>query len=146
MLLCRSSLHDIALIKLYRIESHTNLNFVIVLNPNSGPGDDRLPDESYSAEIPRLNAYANVRTIGYVRLDYCKRTLSHVKEDIAKYAGWSSAAQSSNLGVEGIFFDETPDQYSAHVASYLDTVNCVVKESLGIQGARLVRTHVQASR
>jgi Spherulation-specific family 4 len=118
------------------ISAHPNLNFVVVLNPNSGPGVDWQPDECYAAEILRLNAQANVRAVGYVRIDYCRRPLHQVSEDIAKYAGWS---QHAGLGVQGIFFDETPNLYSPHVAGYLDAVNQTVKKSTGIGGRRLVR-------
>ena len=121
-----------------RITSHPNLEFVIVVNPNSGPGTELLPDASYAAEIPLLNAQINVRTVGYVRLDYCKRSLAEVEDDVAKYAGWSTDP-ALGLGMQGIFFDETPNLHSSRLAAYLNSVNRMVKESEGIGGSRLVR-------
>lgn len=77
-------------------------------------------------------------TVGYVRIDYCKRNLTEVFRDVAKYAGWSKDNAKSGLGVHGIFLDETPNLYSASKASYLDTVGQCVKASAGILGDRLV--------
>lgn len=78
-----------------RIAKHPGLNFVVIINPNSGPGVDPagwLPDQRYMREIRRLTAKANVQTVGYVRLDYCRRNLVEVEQDIRKYANWAEAA------------------------------------------------------
>lgn len=113
------------------------------MNPHNGPGGApfSLPDEHYAREIPKLNARPNVCTVGYVRIDYCKRNKDEVFQDVATYAGWSRANDPGTgvtLGLHGIFFDETPNLYSKNVASYLDSANAQVKRSEGILGDRLV--------
>ncbi|RMD42867.1 hypothetical protein DV735_g2291, partial [Chaetothyriales sp. CBS 134920] len=97
--------------------------------------DSSLPDATYSIEIPKLNALANVTTVGYVRIDYCKRPFETVKEDIEKYANWSTV---EGLGIQGIFFDETPNLYSPDVVKYLADMDEIVKAEQGILGDRLV--------
>jgi len=120
------------------ISAHPDLNFTIILNPHNGPGSSPLPDANYALEIPRLNSRANVRTVGYVRVNYCKKDLTEVCQEVARYGGWSKDYAGSGLAVQGIFFDETPNQYSADVAAYLDTISRQVKDTFGILGDRMV--------
>lgn len=124
----------------HRIRMHPTLHFTIILNPNSGPGSSPHPDASYGLEIPRLSAYSNVTTVGYIRIDYCKKPLATVYEEIAMYAGWGKAGQG--MGVQGVFFDETPNLYQPDVKAYLDDISGRVKGTLGL-GERLVsaRSH-----
>lgn len=140
------------------------LTFVVIINPNSGPGVDTegwLPDESYTKEIPRLTSYFNVVLVGYVRLDYCRRQLAEVENDVMKYGNWAGKCSSSSgsiqstkfnsegshrpkdcgrseLGVQGIFFDEVPNLFDENTAAYLDTVGSIAKATDGILGDRLV--------
>jgi hypothetical protein len=114
-----------------RISAYPDLTFVVILNPHNGPGSSEFPDVKYAIEIPKLNAWPNVITVGYVRIDYCKRDLAEVFRDVTKYSGWAD-------GVQGIFLDETPNLYTASVASYLDGVDRFVKNTVGILGSRLV--------
>lgn len=110
----------------------------MILNPHNGPGASPLPDADYSREIPRLNTAANVCTLGYVCVNYCKRDLTDVCQDIAKYARWAKDYAKSGLAVHGIFIDETPNHHSANAAAYLNTVDQFVKDTSGILGERLV--------
>jgi hypothetical protein len=125
-------------IPMCRIEDYPNLQFTIIVNPHNGPGSSALPDAQYSQEIPKLNAHANVCTLGYVSTRWCQRDQSEVLQDIATYAGWSKEHGTSELAVHGIFFDETPNQYSAEVGAYLTSIDNTVKETSGILGDRLV--------
>lgn len=50
------------------LDAFPTLQFNVVVNPNSGPGDDTLPDSNYVAAVAALNAYPNVQTIGYVQV------------------------------------------------------------------------------
>jgi hypothetical protein len=111
---------------------------VVILNPHNGPGAADFPDANYLREIPRLNACANVCTVGYVRINYCKRSMEEVVRDIDTYAGWAKDYTKSGLGVHGIFFDEVHNLYSESVATYLNTFDQIVKEMDGIQRDRLV--------
>jgi hypothetical protein len=114
-----------------RVSAYPNLTFVVILNPHNGPGSSEFPDAKYAMEIPKLNTWPNVITVGYVRIDYCKRDLAGVFRDVTKYSG-------SADGVQGIFLDETPNLYTVSVASYLDGVDRFVKDTVGILGSRLV--------
>jgi hypothetical protein len=115
------------------------LDFIIVLNPNSGPGAPPWwPNADYIREIPKLNAQPNVQTLGYVATTYCKRPISEVVSDIASYANWVADPQLLGLWVNGIFFDETPNVFSEAAQGYLETITSAVKAQSGIMGAKLV--------
>jgi hypothetical protein len=124
------------------VTSHPDLYFTVVINPYSGPGPNSLPDGNYTREIPKLNAYGNVRTIGYVSTAWTTRNLSAVLDDIAKYGGWAS--ENSSLTLQGIFFDETPSIFDRAGAGYLDTIGTAVKASDSL-GQRLVGQSNSAS-
>lgn len=140
-----------------RISDYPDLQFIVIVNPNSGPGvdpDGWLPDKHYSREIPRLTERPNVTIVGYVRVDYCRRPLKEVLEDIRKFANWSGTAfrdsissQQSNIdsvsggvqfAIQGIFFDEVPNVWKVEYAGYLEDVGILVKGVDGILGDRLV--------
>ncbi|KAF1999705.1 hypothetical protein P154DRAFT_467035 [Amniculicola lignicola CBS 123094] len=128
---------DVTWQPLYKaIKDHPQVDFVVVVNPNSGPGSSTLPGHDYEREVPKLNAFPNVLTVGYVLIDYCKRPLHDVCDDIDRYAAW--AQQASSLGVGGIFLDETPNHYSAGRALYLTALSGFIKDKEGLLGGRLV--------
>ncbi|CAG8959326.1 hypothetical protein HYFRA_00013096 [Hymenoscyphus fraxineus] len=118
------------------IQAHPKLNFTVIINPSSGPGSSPLPDSSYTPEIQKLNAFSNVRTVGYVRTGYGSRNISEVLADVNTYSGWASN-QSANIAMHGIFFDEAPYLYSQQNAAFLVTINQAVKNSTGIQPDRI---------
>ncbi|RAH41110.1 spherulation-specific family 4 protein [Aspergillus brunneoviolaceus CBS 621.78] len=118
------------------ITERPDLNFTVIINPSSGPGNTTYPDEAYSTEVERLASYANVRRVGYVRTGYATRNISSVLADVSTYAGWAN--QSAELAMDGIFFDEAPYVYSADKVEYMNTINAVVKNSTGLQGERMV--------
>ncbi|KAI9368935.1 Spherulation-specific family 4, partial [Aspergillus egyptiacus] len=125
------------------IHHNPTVDFLVIVNPNSGPGDGPLPDANYARELPRLNNYRNVTTVGYIRIDYCRKPLSEAGDEIARYAGWSRPAEpNSKLGVSGIFVDETPnlvgDSSERREEAYLRALNRVIKSQEGILGGRLV--------
>lgn len=123
----------------FSISAHPDLEFFIIINPNSGPGDAPWwPNEDYVREIPRLNACPNVVTLGYVRATYCKRPLEDVFEDIDTYAVRAEDVAFPGLGLQGVFVDETVNLYSEDAKKYLDQVDQKVKKSQGIAGRKLV--------
>lgn len=77
-------------------------------------------------------------TVGYVRMQYCKRSVEQVYDDIAVYAGWSKDHESSGIYVEGIFLDEAPNEYSDDIGKYLNSITGKVKSASGILGKKLV--------
>lgn len=115
------------------------MHFLIVINPNSGPGEPPAPDARYSHELPLFNTKANVTTVGYVRMQYCKRSLDKVYQDVDIYGGWSKDHESSGIYVEGIFLDESPNEYSDEVGKFLNSVSEKIKSTSGILGKKLVR-------
>lgn len=121
------------------VQAHPNLNFTVIINPNSGPGESALPDSSYTPEIAKLNSFPNVRTVGYVRTGYGTRNISDVLADVTTYSGWSSGV---NISMHGIFFDEAPYDYSDENAAFLLTINQAVKNSTGIQPDRIVSNSI----
>lgn len=81
------------------------MNWLAVVNPDSGPGATGKPgndDVNYISGIEQLNAQPNVKTIGYVRTNYGASPAADLNANITTYASWSS-----NVAVDGIFFDET---------------------------------------
>lgn len=108
------------------------------MNPNSGPGAAPLPGHDYEREVPRLNAFANVCTVGYVLIDYCRRPLHDVCHDIDRYAGWAADYQNTKLGVQGIYLDETPNHHSTGRALYLEALTRYIKAKDGLMGQRMV--------
>ncbi|ORY18990.1 cell surface protein [Clohesyomyces aquaticus] len=120
------------------ITCHPNVNFLVIVNPNSGPGGIPLPSHDYVREIPKLNAAENVYTVGYIRVHYCKRPISEVYDEIDTYAGWAKDFERSGLGVKGILLDETPNHFSKERAEYLDALRKHIKLASGILGDRLL--------
>ncbi|KAF2017686.1 hypothetical protein BU24DRAFT_478809 [Aaosphaeria arxii CBS 175.79] len=122
----------------YRITAHPAVDFLVVVNPNSGPGDKPLPGHDYEREVPKLNALPNVYTVGYIRIDYCRKPLHDVCEEIDRYAGWAEDFDQRGLGVKGIFVDETPNHYSAGRALYLEAVHKHIRATPGILEKQLI--------
>lgn len=130
---------------IHSIATHPNVEFVVIVNPNSGPyaeypnsalGRLSLPGHDYCREIPKLNIFKNVTVIGYVRIDYCKKPLSEVFAEIETYAAWS---REPGLAVEGIFVDETPNHYSAEKVAFLEAIKHGIRSGLtGLAGTSLV--------
>lgn len=113
---------------------------MVVINPNSGPyngsGKEPLPGHDYIREIPKLSVFSNVIIVGYVRVDWCKRPLDDVFDEIDTYAGWSQ--ENPHLEMDGILLDETPNHYTKARSEYLDVVNRHIRTVDGISEARLV--------
>ncbi|KAF2660964.1 hypothetical protein K491DRAFT_588109 [Lophiostoma macrostomum CBS 122681] len=122
------------------VVAHPSIDFIVIVNPNSGPGAPPWwPNTDYTREIPKLKACKNVQTVGYVRTNYCMRAIEEVVEDIATYAQWSHEPGIDKLGVEGIFFDETPNASpDKGNFEYLSAITRRVKETEGILGNRTV--------
>jgi hypothetical protein len=101
------------------------VDFIIVINPASGPGAGSTPDPNYTREITRLNEYPNVRTIGYVAVNYGRKPLDAAYSEVDKYSGW--AGVDSLLAMQGIFLDESPQIADEHNSTYLEQVRTYIK-------------------
>lgn len=78
--------------------SHPELDFLVVVNPNSGPGADILPDANYIEALARLTAAPNVKVIGYVHCSYGKRLLDELVAEVSAYRGWAHASERREDG------------------------------------------------
>lgn len=108
----------------------------MIVNPHSGPGAMTIPGPNYVSAIKRLNAVPNVRTVGYVRTGYTRRDIDLVVGDVATYSAWSQ--YDADLAMHGIFFDETPHDYSSFKREYLATANQAVGNASGLREPKLV--------
>ncbi|KAJ7928216.1 Spherulation-specific family 4 [Mycena leptocephala] len=103
------------------VTANPTLPFLIVINPNSGPGSaNTQPDTNYQSCIASLKSHANVRVIGYVATGFGGRSSSAVTTDIATYGQWGAAYRPT-----GIFFDETEatTQFVSLYQSYATSVH-----------------------
>lgn len=124
---------------LRRAASYPRVQFTAIINPNSGPGDGALPNESYTQAIQTLNSLGNVRTIGYVATTWCHKNLNLVLDEITVYAGWGISDHS--LSLSGIFFDETPTRYTSEYVSYLQTMSRAVRRHHGLRDGFVGKSH-----
>jgi hypothetical protein len=126
-----------------RVTAHPDVNFTVILNPDSGPGSTQYPCDDYVSQIQRLNAYPNIQTVGYVPTAYATRNITSVLQDVSTYSGWASYATSpattTSLALHGIFFDEVVSEYSAEAVDYMKTINQAVKNASGLVSNRTVR-------
>ncbi|KAK5170097.1 uncharacterized protein LTR77_004681 [Saxophila tyrrhenica] len=118
------------------VSTNQEVNFTVIVNPDSGPGQSAGPGNDYVSAISRLTAAPNVQTVGYVRTGYGTRDIDTVLRDVDIYSRWSQLA--NGLAVSGIFFDEAPHDYSQQKQQYMATANQAVKESTGIREPRLI--------
>jgi hypothetical protein len=122
-----------------RIRDHPDVNFRVVINPGSGPGPSSLPDANYTRDIPKLTSKPNVRVLGYVATTYATRDQLKVLRDVETYANWPKVSANIGLAVHGIFFDETPQQYTASAEKYLQELTASVRELPGLGPDNFVR-------
>ncbi|CAG8981998.1 hypothetical protein HYALB_00004866 [Hymenoscyphus albidus] len=108
------------------IESHPSTTFAIIINPQSGPGPNPVPDTNFTIQIPRLNQYHNVLNVGYVPTNYSHRPLESVVSDIQTYARWHSNALRG-MGLSGIFLDETPSEWSDEAGMFYQSIESVIR-------------------
>lgn len=120
----------------HRLAAKPNLDFVLIINPSSGPGSSQYPDEQYTAALTQLAKYPNVHKVGYVRTGYATRNVTDVISEINVFSGWASKGPA--FAMEGIFFDESPHQYSAEAVDFMLKASRAVKDATGLQGAKTV--------
>ncbi|KAG9234422.1 Spherulation-specific family 4 [Amylocarpus encephaloides] len=127
------------------ISSNPNLLFTVVINPNSGPGLNPLPDSNFTAGINILNSYPNVHLAGYVSTNYSNRDINQVIQDIQAYSRWKHSGivgiTSTNgtnqtnpirLGIRDIFLDETPREWTPEAGSFYGRVAGVIRSQPGL--------------
>ncbi|KAJ5261172.1 spherulin 4-like cell surface protein [Penicillium angulare] len=117
------------------ITTHPELDFVVIVNPSSGPGSSP-PSTQYQVAVKRLSTYSNVQKVGYIPTNYADRNITEVLEAVATYSNWTS--ESSTLSMDGIFFDEIPYDWNSTKSEYLTRINEAVKSSSGIGSPQLI--------
>ncbi|KAF1911534.1 Spherulation-specific family 4 [Ampelomyces quisqualis] len=108
-------------------QAHWNVDFTVILNPCSGPCMGSLPDQVYLNEIPKLRAYPNIRSLGYVATHYTDKPIETVLAEIDIYSRWPKLTNNTKMRVDGIFLDETPSTYSADKFGYLERASQAVR-------------------
>lgn len=122
-----------------RITAHPSVHFTVIINPDSGPGANSLPDENFRAAVPKLAAHDNARVVGYVSTVQGSRGISDVEEEIKRYAGWPSASGDTAFAVNGIFLDEAPTGDAGAAVSYYQQLASLIKQSEGLGPDNYVR-------
>lgn len=101
------------------IEKYPQIQWQIIVNPNSGPGPiNSFPSSDYITAISKLNSYENVLTLGYVATGWTQVPLATVRAEISTYANWARFS-SANISMAGIFFDEAPYSWSLVSLQYM---------------------------
>lgn len=80
---------------------------------------DSLPPTVYIDEVPKLALYPNIRKLGYVATNYTDKPLENVTAEIKQWGNWGTLLKDERMGVDGIFFDETPGLYDWRKHDYL---------------------------
>jgi Spherulation-specific family 4 len=106
------------------------MKFLVIINPDDGPGNDTLSDPNFQRELPKLFNRQNVVPIGYVRTINATRSIKDVEGDVDKYSEWIMNSTSSYL-MHGIFFDETPSIYTSEGAEFMSQIDDYVKHHDG---------------
>ncbi|KAL8690233.1 MAG: hypothetical protein Q9218_004271 [Villophora microphyllina] len=103
------------------IASHSAVQFIVVVNPNSGPGTSSYPtDQNIISGISKMNSYPNVHTVGYVLTGHGSRNTTTVKADVDVYASWASYSDA-NIAIGGIYFDEVSSETTQVNYDYYNT-------------------------
>ena len=101
------------------IRANPLIQYNVIVNPDSGPGSGHYPDVNLKAGLQALNAFSNVRTLGYIDTAATKRDIKLVNKDIDTYANWASY-KDGNIAVHGIFFDNVSTTDSQSVYHYYE--------------------------
>src|SRR5438445_780385 len=94
---------------------HPNVDFIAIVNPNSGPG--LITNTIFTAAILAMKA-VGIKVIGYVPTKYGARALASVKSDIDSWVTFYP-------DIVGINFDEFATSAGQEV--YYDTINKYAK-------------------
>ena len=122
--------------------TYPNVNFQVIVNPWTGPGEGDCPDESFTTAMQQIHEHANIKTLGYVHTanswdcgqsgtDICVTSapIEELKANVTKYQNWGSQ-ECGNLPVDGIFFDESPSLADQDQISYMREASSFAKNTL----------------
>ena len=109
------------------IEAYPGVQWLIVVNPSSGPETTGYPSDNFISGIAKLNSYSNVNTIGYVDTAYGNKTIATVNSETDVYASWANYG-NADIAIGGIYFDDVSITSSRY--SYYETVATHVRSSM----------------
>ena len=110
------------------ISSQSGLPWLVVINPDSGPGGTLQPgnnDQNYLDGTAKMNAHSNVKTIGYVRTHQATADQTVLQQNITAWKNWSTYT-AADVHVNGIFFDEVVDNFD-----YMSQATSFAKSTFG---------------
>ena len=123
--------------------AHPAVDFQVIVNPWTGPGEGSCSEESFTSVLQQVQQYPNIRTLGYVHTanawdcgesgtDICVTSApaEEVKGNVTTYSNWASE-ECGALGVDGIFFDESPSTDEEGYVAYMADVSAFAKATLG---------------
>ena len=104
------------------IRNHPQVQYLVIINPDSGPGSGDYPDSNYIDGVSKLNTFDNVNLVGYVDTWYTSVPLDTVYANIDKYANWANYADA-NITINGIFFDDMTNNANHTAYDYMSSVS-----------------------
>ncbi|KAF4620207.1 hypothetical protein G7Y89_g14614 [Cudoniella acicularis] len=113
------------------LATYPNTSFTVIINPNSGPGGSTtLSDSNWVSALETLHTYPNAHLIGYVDTQFAGSTtdLTNAFADINTYANWPSS-----MSLNGIFFDDAPNTYSASSYSFMQNLTTTARSFSNLQ-------------
>lgn len=109
------------------IEAYPGVQWLIVVNPRSGPETTGYPSANFISGIAKLNSYSNVKTVGYVDTVYGNKTVAKVNSETDVYASWAHYA-NADIAIGGIYFDDV--SMTSSMYSYYETVAAHARSSM----------------
>ncbi|KAM7212636.1 Spherulation-specific family 4, partial [Rhypophila decipiens] len=100
------------------VNKYQDMSFVVIVNPNSGPGRGPTPDVNYISVLEALTTFDNVTILGYVPVCWANRDISEVSRDIRAYYRWEENNLES-MRIDGIFLDEAPSKETEENVIYM---------------------------
>lgn len=101
-------------------QANPTVQWIIIINPNSGPSLD--PNDPSLYCVPTLRSVLPAGSIitGYVRTGYNARSLGEIEADVKQYASWKNIKVKGGKTpkLDGIFFDETSDTTTTRLQSF----------------------------
>lgn len=123
-------------IKAPRFIKYHETKFLVIVNPDNGPGSNAWPSTEYLSAVKALHRHQNVQALGYIDTASGKQNQSLVRAEIARYAGWFN--QSAEFGLHGIYFDHTPWKFDNETQLYLRNLSSAVRHAEGFHDGVLV--------
>ncbi|BGP08124.1 Spherulin-4 [Rhodotorula toruloides] len=115
--------------------------FVLILNPDSGPTLDPTDPSMYCVPILRAKMPSST-IIGYVRTGYGSRSQSDISSEINQYKSWAgikvNATSGATAKLDGIFFDEVSDSTSSTNLKRYQTYSSLARNAFGRTGSTVV--------